>query len=141
MNATAGSLKYETGAIAGQWVAGAPATTEAIGLNYQRDKWSVNFSANRVGKMFNDAKDGTHEAFVIDPATVANLFVNYSIKEPASFAKQLKLQLGVNNLFDTHAIVGIASATAGSSSAAPSAKDLLTVTPGRSVALTATLDF
>jgi iron complex outermembrane receptor protein len=141
MNATLGSLKYETGAIAGQWVAGAPATTETIALNYQRDKWSLNLSANRIGKMFNDAKDGTHEAFVIDPVTVANLFVNYTIKMPASFAKQLKLQLGVNNLFDTHAIVGIASATAGSSSAAPSTKDLLSVAPGRSTSITATLDF
>jgi outer membrane receptor protein involved in Fe transport len=91
--------------------------------------------------MFNDAKDGTHEAFVIDPYTVANLFANYQLKTPSAFAKQVKLQLGINNLFDTHAIAGIASATAGSSSAAPSTKDLLTVTPGRSVALTATLDF
>jgi iron complex outermembrane receptor protein len=141
MNATLGSLKYDSGAIAGQWVAGAPADTESIALNYQRNNWSVNLSANRVGRMYNDAKDGTHEAFVIDPVTVANLFANYTIKTSASFAKQLKLQFGVNNLFDTHAIVGIASATAGSSSAAPSPKDLLTVTPGRSVSMTATLDF
>ena len=72
---------------------------------------------------------------------MANLFANYTIKNPSSFAKKLKLQLGVNNLFDTHAIVGIAAAQTGSSSAAPSAKDLLTVTPGRSVSLTATIDF
>ena len=141
VNATLGSLKYDSGAIAGQWVAGAPADTQSIALNYQRNKWSVNMSANRVGKMFNDAKDGTHEAFVIDPVTVANLFANYTFKTPASFAKQLKLQFGVNNLFDTHSIVGIASATAGSSSVTPNKADLLTVTPGRSVSLTATLDF
>ena len=69
------------------------------------------------------------------------MFVNYTIKKPANFAKQLKLQFGVNNLFDSHAIAGIVSATAGSSSAAPSAKDLLTVIAGRNVSLTATLDF
>ena len=141
VNGTLGSLKYDSGAIAGQWVAGAPADTESIALNYERNNWSVNLSANRVGQMYNDAKDGTHEAFVIDPVTVANLFANYTVKTPSSFAKQLKLQFGVNNLFDTHAIVGIASATAGSTSAAPSPKDLLTLTPGRSVSLTATLDF
>ncbi len=137
LNATLGSLKYDNG----QWVAGAPSNTESIGLNYQRNNWLASFSANRVGPLYNDAKDGTHEAFLIDPVTIANLFVNYTIKKPAAFAKQLKLQFGVNNVFDSHAIVGIASATAGSSSAAPSAKDLLTIVPGRSVSLTATLDF
>jgi len=138
MNATLGSLKYDS---TNQWVAGAPADTESIAVNYMRGGWSVSLSANRVGKMYNDAKDGTHEAFVIDPVTVANLFANYSMKLPSTFAKKLKLQMGVYNLFDTHAIVGIASATAGSSSAKPAAADLLTVTPGRSVSLTATLDF
>jgi outer membrane receptor protein involved in Fe transport len=72
---------------------------------------------------------------------VANLFANYTIKTPQSFAKKIKLQLGVYNLFDTHAVVGIASATAGSSSQKPAAADLLTVTPGRSVSFSATLDF
>ncbi len=136
-NATVGSLKYENG----QWVPGAPNTTQAIALNYEHNGWAASLSANRVGQIYNDAKDGTHEAFVIDPVTVANLFVNYTIKKPANFSKQLKLQFGVNNLFDSHAIAGIASATAGSSSAAPSAKDLLTVIAGRNVSLTATLDF
>jgi len=138
VNATLGSLKYDR---TGLWVAGAPADTESIALNYQRNNWSVNLSANRVGQMYNDDSTGKNEAFVIDPVTVANLFANYTIKTPSSFAKQLKLQFGVNNLFDTHAIVGIASATAGSSSATPNKADLLTVTPGRSVSLTATLDF
>jgi iron complex outermembrane receptor protein len=138
LNATLGSLKYDS---TGLWVAGAPADTESIAVNYQRNNWSVNLSANRVGQMYSDDSTGKNEAFVIDPVTVANLFANYTIKSPSSFAKQLKLQFGVNNLFDTHAIVGIASATAGSSSATPNKADLLTVTPGRSISLTATLDF
>ncbi|MEI8169148.1 MAG: TonB-dependent receptor, partial [Rhodoferax sp.] len=138
VNATLGSLKYDS---TGLWVASAPADTESIAINYQRNNWSLNLSANRVGQMYNDDSTGNHEAFVIDPVTVANLFVNYNIKTPASFAKQLKLQFGVNNLFDTHAIVGIALAQPGSSSAIPNKADLLTVTPGRSVSLTATLDF
>ncbi len=138
MNDTAVSRKYTSN---NQWVAVAPADTESIAINYARDGWSASLSANRVGQMYGDAKDGTHEAFVIDPVTVANLFVNYTLKTPQSFAKKLKLQMGVYNLFDTHSIVGIASATAGSSSAKPAATDLLTVTPGRSVSFTATLDF
>ena len=141
VNGTLGSLKYDSGAIAGQWVAGAPSDTETIALNYDRNNWSIGVSANRVGKMYNDSKAGVHEAFVIDPYTVANLFANYTIKNPSSFAKRAKLQFGINNLFDTHAIVGIASAATGSTSANPLATDLLTITPGRSVSLTATLDF
>ena len=137
-NATLGSLKYDKSGLS---VAGAPTDTESIALNYQRNNWSIGASANRVGKMFNDAKDGTNEAFVIEAYTVANLFANYTIKNPSTFAKKLKLQFGVNNLFDTHAIVGIASAATGSTSANPLAGDLLTVTPGRSVSMTATLDF
>ena len=138
MNATAGSLKYSSN---NQWVAGAPADTESIAVNYAHGGWSASLSANRVGRMYNDAKDGTHEAFVIDPVTVANLFANYTVRTPQSFAKQLKFQVGVYNLFDTHAIVGIASATAGSNSVKPAAADLLTVTPARSVSFTATVDF
>jgi len=148
MNATMGSLKYDT---TSKWVAGAPSDTESIALNYQRNSWSVGMSANRVGKMYNDGTDANkiavNEAFTIDPYTVANLFANYTIKTPTTFAKQLKLQFGVNNLFDTHAIVGVAGftaatkTTAGSSSANPLPTDLLTVNPGRSVSLTATLDF
>lgn len=138
MNATAGSLKYSSN---NQWVAGAPADTESIAVNYAHGGWSASLSANRVGRMYNDAKDGTHEAFVIDPVTVANLFANYTVKTPQSFAKQLKFQVGVYNLFDTHAIVGIASATAGSNSVKPAAADLLTVTPARSVSFAATVDF
>jgi hypothetical protein len=40
-----------------------------------------------------------------------------------------------------HSIVGIASAATGSSSAKPSAADLLTVLPARSLTMTATVDF
>jgi iron complex outermembrane receptor protein len=136
-NGTLGSLKYDNG----QWVAGAPRDTETLGVNYQRGGWAVSVSANRVGRNFNDAKDGTHEAFVIDPIVLTNFFANYTIKNPTSFSKQLKLQLAVNNLTNRHDIVSVTSPATGSSSAAPSPADLLTVLPARSVALTATLDF
>jgi len=136
-NATLGSLKYANG----QWVAGAPRDTETLGLNYRAGGWSGMLSLNRVGRMYNDAKDGTHEAFAIDPVLVSNLFVNYTAALNFGFLKQAKLQLGVNNLFDKHDIVGVASPAAGSSSAKPSSADLLTILPGRSVSLTGTLSF
>lgn len=133
---TLGSLKYDSG----PWVAGALRDTEALGINYKRGGWAASLSANRVGRVYNDAKDGTHQAFVIDPVILTNLFVNYTIRNPASFSKHIKLQLAVNNLMNRHDIVSIASPATGSS-AKPSPADLLTVLPARSVALTATLDF
>ena len=137
VNGTIGSLKYD----GGFWVAGAPRDTETVGVNYQRGPWAVSVSANRVGRNYNDAKDGTHQAFVIDPVVVTNLYANYTIEHPTSFTKQLKLQFAVNNVFNRHDIVAVAGPVAGSSSANPQPGDLLTVLPARSLQLTATVNF
>jgi iron complex outermembrane receptor protein len=137
LNATYGNTKYDTG----KWVAGAPADTETLVLNYRQDGWNTGLLSKRVGKMYND-NGSTHEAFTIDPVVVTNLFVNYTVKNPVSFAKQAKIQAAVNNLLDSHKIVGVAGAgSATSSSATPSPADLLTVLPARSVSLTLILDF
>lgn len=136
-NATVGTTKYDTD----KWVAGAPGDTETLALNYQNKGWSAGWFVKRVGKVYAD-NGATHEAFSIDPVTISNLFINYRVKNPLSFAKLAKLQFGVNNLFDRHSIVDVASAgTKTSSSAAPSPADLLTVLPARSVSLTLTVDF
>jgi len=136
-NATVGTTKYDTGA----WVAGAPGNTETLALNYQHGGWNGGLFVKRVGKVYAD-NGATHEAFGIDPVTLSNLFMNYRVKNPMAYAKQAKLQFSVNNLFDRHSIVDVASAgTKTSSSAAPSPADLLTVLPARSVSLTLTLDF
>ena len=108
-NATLGSLKHTSGAISGQWLAGAPKDTQALGLNYQQGAWAANISAHRVGRMYSDDKAGVHQAFVIDPVVLTPLFVNYKGKSPVAFAKQARLQLGINNLMNQRSIVGIAS--------------------------------
>lgn len=136
-NATVGSTKYDTG----KWVAGAPGNTETLGLNYTQNGWSSGLFVKRVGKVYAD-NGANHEAFAIDPVTLANLFVNYRVKSPLALVKQAKLQFGINNLFNNHSIVDVASAgTKTSSSAAPSPADMLTVLPARSVSMTLTLDF
>ncbi|MYM27987.1 TonB-dependent receptor [Duganella sp. CY15W] len=136
-NATVGTTKYDTG----KWVAGAPADTETLSLNYQHAGWNSGVFIKRVGKVYAD-NGATHEAYGIDPVTLANLFINYRLKNPVSFAKTAKLQLGVNNLFNRHSIVDVAAAgTKTSSSAAPSPADVLTVLPARSVSASLTLDF
>lgn len=140
-NAMLGSLKSNTG----KWIAGAPRDTETVALNYMRGNWKANFSVSRIGQVYADgttlAGDPVNEAFKINAVTLANLFVNYTMFHPDSFAKQTKIQVGVNNLFNAHSIVGIASSDKGSSSANPSGTDLLTVMPARSVNVTATLSF
>ena len=140
-SATLGTLKYSSGAISGQWVAGAPRDTEALGLNLQQGHWAGSLSLNRVGRVYNDDKAGTHQAFTIDPVLLTNLFVNYTIKNPMAGARQAKIQLGIDNLLNRHSVVGIASPATGSSSANPLPGDLLTVLPARSFTLSATLDF
>ena len=133
VNGTLGSLKYASG----QWVAGAPHDTEAVSLNYQANGWALGVMANRIGRRYGDAKDGTHQAFTLDAVTTANLFANYTIAHPMPLAKKLKLQLGINNLFNNHSIVAVASPVG----ASPAPADLLTVNAARSVSGTVSVDF
>ena len=145
VNGTYGRLTYADGSR----VAGAPSDTETIGLNYVRDGWATGASLNRVGTIYNDGAKVTiagvstipHETYQLDPVVLSNLFVNYTMKKPYSQVKQAKIQFGVNNLFDSHAITSIATAATGGSSATPKPTDVLVVLPGRSVNLTLTLDF
>jgi len=137
LNGSYGSAKYDTG----KWVAGAPKDTETLGLSYKHQSWDVGMFVKRVGQNFSD-NGATHEAFTIDPVTVANLFANYSFNTPFSFTKKVKLQLGANNLFNRHSITSVLKAgTATSSSAAPSPLDQLQLLPERSVSATISADF
>jgi iron complex outermembrane receptor protein len=141
VNGTYGSTKYSGGTNDSKWVSGAPADTETLGLNYTKAEWNTGLQIKRVGKMYNDNKT-VNEAFTIDPTMLTNLFVNYTIKNPSNFTKQAKIQLAVNNLLNSHNIVGVAAGgTAGSTSATPTPADLLTVLPARSLSLTLKLDF
>jgi iron complex outermembrane recepter protein len=137
LNQTYGSAKYDTG----KWVAGAPADTKSLGLNYQAGGLDAGVFIKRIGTVYAD-NGATKQAFTIAPVTLANLFVNYKIAQPMAFLKSSKLQLSVNNLFNRHNIVDVAAAgTKTSSSLAPSAADVLNVLPARSVSLTLTASF
>ena len=134
INGTYGSSKYASGL----WVASAPSDTETLGLSYEQGAWNTGWFTKRVGKMYND-NGGTHQAVSIDPFLLSNLFVNYTWKNPVSWAKQAKFQFAVNNLFDNHSIVGVTPASTTTSIPAPG--DQLTLLPARSTSLTLTLDF
>jgi len=146
-NGTLGTTKYQGGALDGKWAAGAPGNTETLGLIYKTGGWNSAIYTKRIGKVYNDGLNPGDNAYVIDPVTLTNLFINYTFKTPGNFAKQAKVQLGVNNLFDSSAITGISgnkssnpALNTGANAYNPDA-DLITELPGRSINLTVTVDF
>ena len=82
------------------------------------------------------------QAIKIDPFSVTNVFVNYTIKN-TSWLRGSKLGLAVNNLMDNHNLVGITPATAPTAATpfAPSPNDQLMLLPGRSVMATLTVGY
>ena len=137
LNGTVGSAKYSD---TGMWAQNAPKDAATLGLTYNKASWNLGFFNKRVGKMYND-NGAVHEAFVIDPFNIANVFVNYTLKGGSALS-QSKIRLAVNNLTDSHAITGVPKGgTALSTSLAPSANDLLTVMSGRSVSVSMTVGF
>jgi iron complex outermembrane receptor protein len=134
LNGTAGSAKY---ADTGLWVDSAARDTETLGVNYHDGNWAVGLFTKRIGRMFND-NGATHEAVKIDPFTMANLFVNYTLHNSSHFAKS-KIRLSVNNLFDSHNIVAVTPAS--TKTAVPAPGDTLILLPARSVAITFTVAF
>ena len=135
LNATLGSAKYSD---TGLWVQNAPKDTEALGLYYQNKEWSVGLLAKRVGQMYND-NGATHEAVVIDPFIMPNLFINYTVKQPFTWLKQARLKLSVNNLNNAHSIVGVSPAASTTSVAAPG--DVMTYLAARSYTMSVGFDF
>ena len=155
LNGSIGSAKYQTGASypnGGLWVADTPSNIETLGLFWQQKNWDLGILDKRVGRMYND--NGTlpfgsqqipypvDQAAKIDPFSVTNFFVNYTIKN-RSWLRGSKLGLAVNNLLDNHNLVGITPATAATATVpfAPSPNDQLQLLPGRSVMVSLTVGY
>lgn len=154
LNGSMGSAKYAEGAgipNGGEWVANTPKNIEAIALLYQRKNWDVGLIDKRVGTFYNDNATLSYlingvsipypvdQAITIQPFNLVNVFVNYTIKN-ASFLRGSKLGLAVNNLADSHNIVGITPANGPTAlvAYAPNGNDLVNLLPGRSVMMTIT---
>jgi iron complex outermembrane receptor protein len=132
LNATKGQAKYTASDL---WVQDAPSDTETIGLTYNRGSWNIGFFNKRVGQMYND-NGNTHQAVLIDPFNITNLFFNYTVRGSSRLA-QSRIRLAVNNLTDSHAITGVTPASTTTSVAA--AGDILTLMAGRSVSMAFTV--
>jgi len=155
VNASMNSAKYQEGggwANGGLWEANAPKNIETISLLYRHKNWDFGFVDKRVGTMYNDNATlnelvngillpvPVDQAITIQPFTVLNFFANYTIKN-ASWLRGSKLGLAINNLADSHNLVGITPFTAPTATAAyvPNGGDLWNLLPGRSVMATLTV--
>jgi iron complex outermembrane receptor protein len=157
VNGSLGSAKYQTGVNipnGGMWVANTPSNTEAFGLTWQRKNWDIGIFDKRVGRMYNDNQTLSYvingakipypvdQAIAIQPFSVTNLFVNYTMKG-SSFLRGSKLGVSVNNLFDNHNLVGVTPFTAPTATVAfaPNPLDQLNLLPGRSVMVSLTVGY
>jgi len=84
------------------WIANTPSDVETEGLTYQHKSWDAGLFNKRVGQMYQDQKS-YHNQVTIQPFTLTNAFINYTIRNGGRFDRT-KLRLSVNNLFDQHNI-------------------------------------
>jgi iron complex outermembrane receptor protein len=157
LNGSVGAAKYQTGRNfpnGGLWVANTPKNTEAVGLFWQQRNWDVGIFNKRVGPMYNDNGSLNYfingasvpypvdQAISINPFDVTNVFVNYTVKN-ASWLRGSKIGLAVNNLLNSHNIVGVTPFTAATATVpfAPNALDQINLLPGRSVMVSLTVGY
>ena len=154
VNGTMGSAKYQEGPgfpNGGLWVADTPKNVETVSLLWRHKAWDLGLVDKRVGTLYNDNAtlkyliDGVQipypvdQAITINPFNLVNVFANYTIKN-ASWLRGSKIGLAVNNLANSHNLVGVTPAIAPTASVpyVQNAGDLLNLLPGRSVMVTLT---
>jgi iron complex outermembrane receptor protein len=153
-NLTLGSAKYQEGPNApngGLWVANTPSNVEGISALWQHNNFDVGLTWKRVGTYYQDNKTLSYvingistkvpvnEAYTIQPWNLANFFVNYTVKNSSHF-RGTKIQLAINNLANSHSLVGITPGTSPTVAAhyVSSPNDGLNLLPGRSISITIT---
>ncbi len=154
LNGSMGSAKYQTGngiPNGGLWVSNTPKNIESIAFLWRHKNFDLGLTEKRVGMQYND--NGTlnylingvnipypvDQAIPIDSFNLVNVFLNYTVKSQ-SFLRGSKIGLAVNNLANSHALVGVTPAVAATAAApfVPNAGDFLNLLPGRSVMVTLT---
>jgi iron complex outermembrane receptor protein len=125
----------------GLWVANTPSNTESIGLMYQQKHFDAGVFDKRIGPMWNDLSLASgavaNQVIPINPFSITNFYFNYIIRNGSRF-DQTKFRLSINNVFDAHNIFGDQQAFATTATYKTGPGDLLSLVPGRSVALTVT---
>lgn len=129
-----------------QWVANTPKDTESEGITYQNKNWDLGLFNKRVGDMWNDNVDANgnplHQAVPIAAFSLANVFVNYEVRNGSRFDHS-KIKLSFNNLFNDKNIVGVTPGNPGTA-AVPytmDPSDTITLLPVRSVMVSFQMGF
>ncbi len=147
---TAATPQYVEPTPSGQHVQQTPSNIETLGVTYQHSAWDAAFFYKRVGQQYID--DGSyHNEFGIPTFSLANAFINYTIRRGGRF-DQTKFSLSFNNIFNSSSQTGLTpsnSATGVSisangttytdgfnnSGALISGQDNVSILPGRSIML------
>jgi iron complex outermembrane receptor protein len=129
-NASVNSAKAKD---TGLQVAKAPESTSAFGVLYSANGLFGSFMSKTVGAQY--AKDGQPAAYQILAYTTEDLTIGYRWKAIGGMVKNLKAQLGLNNMLNKQNITSIAANSKGV------AFDQYTFVPERSWTLSVSADF
>ncbi len=88
----------------GQNVQNTPSDTETEGVTYQHGAFDLGLFNKRIGMFYID-NGAYHDQYAVNPFTLTNLFLNYTIRTGGRF-DQTKVRLSFNNLFDQHSVTG-----------------------------------
>ncbi len=111
---------------------------------WQHKSWDVGLTEKRVGRYYNDNGSLSYlingfkipypvdQAITINPFNLVNAFVNYTVKNANHF-RGTKIQFAMNNLANSHSLVGVTPATAATATTpfVASGVDQLNLLPGR----------
>jgi iron complex outermembrane receptor protein len=82
-----------------------PSDIETVGATYQHGRWDVAFFNQRVGTFFIDSPNGYHNAYTVNPFSIANAFINYTFH--GGRFNNTRVGLSMNNIFNNSNINGI----------------------------------
>lgn len=128
-----GSLNRAEAKDTGLRIAKVPKSTAALGLLYKDHGMYGSLIAKSNGSQY--AKDGEPSAYKLGAYTVTDFTAGYRIKINGSTVKAIKLQAGVNNLFNQQEVTSITPNSKGA------AFDQYTFVPERSYTLSLNADF
>ena len=110
LNAGTTASPFYVKAPGGLWVAQTPSDTEMQGLTYQAHGLDLGFFNKRVGEQRID-NGAYHNQAVIAPFSVANSYINYTVRNHSIF-DQTKIRFSANNLLNQHNITALTLAGA-----------------------------
>lgn len=132
-----GSINKATSNTTGQQIAGAPASTAALGALYNAGPWGASLTVKRTGDTHQqeyEVNPATYEQYKVAAIQNVDLSLSHTLRGPVPGVKALKLQLNLFNLLNKQAVTSI-------SPASTAAYDQYLFQAPRSLQVSAKLDF